>query len=279
MDGGNGAGRASGHRCVAQSLHVNAPVLKELHMTTATTYSPTQLAALIDHTLLRADATRAQFAQLCAEAREYGFAMVAINPYPVALARELLAGSPVRVGAAIGFPLGQIGVEDKIAETDRAIQAGAQEIDYVVNLTELIEGNTAYVEREMTGIVRLCQANAVTSKVIFENCYLSNQQKQTLARIALSVGPDYIKTSTGFGTSGATLEDVALMKGIVGDAIKVKAAGGIRTLEQAAAYLDLGVERIGTTAGVRIVDALRSQHNTAVQSGPDRLADSQRRHT
>jgi deoxyribose-phosphate aldolase len=228
-------------------------------MTVATVYSPAQLAALIDHTLLRADATRAQFARLCAEARQYGFAMVAINPHPVALARELLAGSPVRVGAAIGFPLGQTGIEDKVAEADRAIQAGAQEIDYVVNLTELIEGNTAYVEREMTGIVRLCQANAVTSKVIFENCYLSNPQKETLARIALAVGPDYVKTSTGFGPSGATLEDVALMKGIVGDAIKVKAAGGIRSLEQAMAYLDLGVERIGTTAGVQIVDALAAQ--------------------
>lgn len=221
-----------------------------------TSMTPAALAAYFDHTQLRAAATRADFEKLCRESRDYGFAMVAINPAPVALCKELLAGTSVHVGAAVGFPLGQNTIAVKGAETADAILNGADEIDYVVNLTQLKERNLDYVEKEMDAIVSQCREKGVISKVIFENCYLTREEKELLCRIALEVGPDFIKTSTGFGTSGATLEDVRLMKGIVGDRIGVKAAGGIRNLETALAMIDAGATRIGSTASVAIVEEL-----------------------
>lgn len=224
-----------------------------------TSLTPAQLAAYFDHTQLRAYAQRKDFEKLCAEAREYGFAMVAINPAPVSLCKELLAGTPVHVGAAVGFPLGQNTVETKLFETSNAIANGADEIDYVINITQLKDKNYRYIQNEMAGIVELCRQAGVLSKVIFENCYLTDEEKRSLCAIAREVRPDYIKTSTGFGTGGATLEDVALMKQAVGDAVKVKAAGGIRTLETALQLIDLGVSRIGSTASVSIVQELIAQ--------------------
>lgn len=218
--------------------------------------TPAQLAAYFDHTQLRAYAVRADFEKLCAEAKKYGFAMVAINPAPVALCRELLKGTSVHVGAAIGFPLGQSTIEIKRAETVDAIKNGSQEIDYVINITQLKEKNYAYVEREMAEIVEICRKAGVPSKVIFENCYLTQEEKETLCRIAVDVRPDYIKTSTGFGTGGATYEDIELMKSMVGDAVKIKAAGGIRSLETALGMIERGVSRIGATASVAIVEEL-----------------------
>lgn len=220
------------------------------------THTRSEIAAMIDHTLLKADATRQGFEKLCKEAKDYGFAMVAINPAPVALCKELLAGSSVHVGAAIAFPLGQTTIEDKVRETEVAIGNGADEIDYVVNITQLKEGNTSYVEDEMRRIVDVCRAHDVLIKVIFENCYLTDDEKRTLASIAKEVGPDFIKTSTGFGTGGATFADVELMREAVGDAVQIKAAGGIRTAEDALRFVDLGVTRIGTSAGIAIVNAL-----------------------
>lgn len=223
------------------------------------TVTPEQLAGMIDHTQLKADATKEQFTKLCNEAREYGFAMVAINPYPVAQCKAQLEGSGVHVGAAIGFPLGQVTIEDKVAETQRAIANGADEIDYVINITELKAGNLSYLEDEMRQIVGVCRENGALSKVIFENCYLTDDEKRQVATIAKKVQPDFIKTSTGFGTGGATLDDVKLMKGVVGDTVQVKAAGGIRELEDALAFIDAGVTRLGTSAGVKLVDALKAQ--------------------
>ncbi|MDO5729220.1 MAG: deoxyribose-phosphate aldolase [Actinomycetaceae bacterium] len=220
------------------------------------THTRSEIAAMIDHTLLKADATRQGFEKLCSEAKEYGFAMVAINPAPVALCKELLAGSKVHVGAAIAFPLGQTTIEDKVRETEVAIGNGADEIDYVVNITQLKEGNTKYIEDEMRRIVDVCRAHDVLIKVIFENCYLTDDEKRTLAKIAKEVGPDFIKTSTGFGTGGATFADVELMREVVGDAVQIKAAGGIRSAEDAMKFVDLGVTRLGTSAGVAIVNAL-----------------------
>lgn len=213
-----------------------------------------QFAQLFDHTLLKADARRAGFETLCDEARQYGFAMVAINPGPVALCRELLAGSDVRVGAAIAFPLGQNTAAQKVTETELAIADGAQEIDYVANLTALKDGELSVVEDEMARIVSLCREHAVLSKVIFENCYLTDEEKRTLAGIARDVQPDFIKTSTGFGTGGATFADVELMRSVVGDAVQIKAAGGVRTLADALRYLDLGVTRLGSSSGVAITE-------------------------
>lgn len=220
--------------------------------------TPQQLAKYFDHTQLKAYAAYKDFEVLCEESRRYGFAMVAINPAPVTLCKELLKGTDVHVGAAIGFPLGQTTIEDKVAETKNAIANGADEIDYVINITQLKEKNYSYIEEEMAGVVEACGSNII-SKVIFENCYLTDQEKEELCRIACNVGPDFIKTSTGFGTGGATFEDVALMKRMAGDKVKIKAAGGIRDLETALKMIDLGVSRIGSTASVRIVDELIAQ--------------------
>ncbi len=219
--------------------------------------TPEKLAAYFDHTQLRAYAVRKDFEKLCEESGSYRFKMVAINPAPVALCKELLKGSGVHVGAAIGFPLGQTTIEDKANETANAIKNGADEIDYVVNLTELKERNYSYVEKEMASIVEECRRNKVISKVIFENCYLTEEEKEALCRIALEVKPDFIKTSTGFGTGGATFEDIQLMKRMVGDEIQIKAAGGVRNLETALAMIELGVSRIGSTASVGIVEELK----------------------
>lgn len=217
-------------------------------------------AAMIDHTLLKPDATKEQFDVLCAEARQYKFAMVAINPYPVSMCSELLDGSGVGVGAAISFPLGQLTINEKVNETRSAIADGATEIDYVVNITELKAGNQDYITEEMTRIVEVCRDANVVSKVIFENCYLTDEEKTTLANIAREVKPDFIKTSTGFGPGGATLTDVKLMKSIVGDDVQVKAAGGIRSLDDALAFVEAGATRIGTSSGVALVKEFNKRY-------------------
>lgn len=218
-----------------------------------------QMAKMIDQTLLKPFATKEDFRQFCLTSAKYHFKMVAINSAPVTLCKEFLKDSDVLVGAAIGFPLGQTTIEAKVFETCQAIENGADEIDYVVNLVELKSGNWTYVEKEMQAIVSLCREHQRTIKVIFENCYLTDGEKQELCRVALRVKPDFIKTSTGFGTGGATLEDVRLMKEMVGDQIKVKAAGGIRTLQDALAMVEAGAERIGTSAGVLILDSLTQE--------------------
>ena len=220
-----------------------------------------QLAGMIDHTNLKAFATDADMKKLCDEAVRYGFAMVAINSGQSRRCSEYLRGTGVHTGAAIGFPLGQQSIETKVFETEDAIRNGANEIDYVINITELKERNYEYVEEEMRRIVETCHRCDITCKVIFENCYLTDEEKLKMCEIALKVRPDYIKTSTGFGTSGATLEDVRLMKKAVGDKIKVKAAGGIRTLDDALAYIEAGAERIGTSAGVKIIEEYRTRNS------------------
>ena len=212
------------------------------------------LAQMVDHTQLRAYAVKEDFEKLCKEAADYGFKMVAINSYPVELCSELLKGTGVHVGAAIGFPLGQTTIENKVHETKQAIENGADEIDYVINIGRLKEKDYDYIEREMTEIVKACREKNILSKVIFENCYLTDDEKIKVSEIAAKVKPDFIKTSTGFGTGGATLEDVKLMKSIVKDEVKVKAAGGIRDLDTFLAMVEAGAERIGTSAGIEIMN-------------------------
>ena len=228
-----------------------------------TNLTPETLAKYFDQTLLKAYVTEDDFKAFCLESDRYGFAMVAINSAPVKFCKEVLKNSSVHVGAAIGFPLGQTTIEDKVFETEQAIADGADEIDYVVNLVKLKSGDLDYVEEEMRRIVDICNKYGKISKVIFENCYLTDDEKRTLCEIALKVRPTFIKTSTGFGTPvpgvavGATVEDVRLMKSIVGDKVKVKAAGGVRTLADALAMIEAGAERIGTSAGVKIVEELK----------------------
>lgn len=218
-----------------------------------------QLVKLFDHTCLYAYATEAHMKKLCDEARAYNFAMVAVNSVQVKLCKKFLKDTDVHVGAAISFPLGQTTIASKVFETVDAIQNGADEVDYVINITELKEGNYDYIREEMRQIVAECRKANVISKVIFENCYLTQEEKEILCKIALEVKPDFIKTSTGFGTGGATLEDVKLMKSIVGDAVKVKAAGGVRDLETCLAMVEAGAERIGTSAAVKITEEFVSR--------------------
>lgn len=219
--------------------------------------TPAKLAGYFDHTQLRAYAVRSDFEALCRDSAAYGFRMVAINPAPVKLCKELLRGTDVHVGAAVGFPLGQNTTLVKCAETKDALENGADEIDYVINIGQLKDRQWDAVADEMHQIVSLCHAYQATSKVIFENCYLTDAEKAELCRIALDVRPDYIKTSTGFGTGGATIQDVELMLRLTKGNIKVKAAGGIRTLDTALTLIDMGVSRIGSTASVSIMEEFK----------------------
>lgn len=212
-----------------------------------------------DHTCLKPYATRKDMAKLCEEAKKYDFMMVAINSTQTKLCKELLKGTDIHVGAAISFPLGQTTIETKVFETKDAIANGADEIDYVINIIELKEKNYDYIKEEMTQIVDVCRKHNVISKVIFENCYLTDEEKIKLCEIALEVKPDFIKTSTGFGTGGATVEDVKLMKSIVKDTVKVKAAGGIRDLDTCLKMIESGAERIGTSSAIKITEAYNNK--------------------
>lgn len=211
-----------------------------------------QLAGMMDHTNLHPDATEHDFEKLCMEAKENGFAMVAINPAPVKLCKTLLEGTTVHVGAAISFPLGQTTIEEKADETKLAIGDGADEIDYVLNIGMLKMGNMDYIRKEMERIVSICRKADVLSKVIFENCFLTPDEIRAAAAIAKEVKPDFIKTSTGFASYGARVEDVKIMKETVGDSVKVKAAGGIRDWKTCAEMIDAGAERIGTSHSIDI---------------------------
>lgn len=212
-----------------------------------------------DHTCLKPYATREDMTKLCEEAKKYDFMMVAINSTQTKLCKELLKGTDIHVDAAISFPLGQTTIETKVFETKDAIANGADEIDYVINITELKEKNYDYIKEEMTQIVDVCRKHNVISKVIFENCYLTDEEKIKLCEIALEVKPDFIKTSTGFGTGGATVEDVKLMKSIVKDTVKVKAAGGIRDLDTCLKMIEAGAERIGTSSAIKITEAYNNK--------------------
>lgn len=218
-----------------------------------------ELAKMFDHTFLKAYATDNDFIRLCQEAKDMGVAMVAINSEPVRLCKELLKGTDIHVGAAISFPLGQTSLDVKLYETKKAIDDGADEIDYVVNIGKVKQGDFAYIQKEMESIVSLCKEKDVISKVIFENCYLEKEEIKRLAEIAKVVKPDFIKTSTGFGTGGALIEDVLLMKSIVGDSVKVKAAGGIRDWETCQKFIEAGAQRIGTSCSMDILKGFKAE--------------------
>lgn len=220
--------------------------------------SPENLAGMIDHTLLKPSAMPEDFEKLCKEAREYHFKMVAINGAQADRCVKLLSGSGVHVGVAVGFPLGQMTLETKLYETQDALSRGVDEIDYVVNLTELKSGHISFIEDEMKRIVSCCREKNAVVKVIFENCYLTDDEKKMLCEIACKVKPDFIKTSTGFGIGGATVEDVRLMKSAVGERVQIKAAGGIRSMDKALSLINAGARRIGTSSGVKIVNEYKA---------------------
>lgn len=225
----------------------------------STTITRAELGKLFDHTNLHPYADYSTFETLCTQAKKINCAMVAINSSPVALCKKLLIGTDVHVGAAISFPLGQTTLETKIFETKNAIENGADEIDYVINIGALKNGDTAYIRNEMEQLTETCHSRNILIKVIFENCYLTQDEIRAVAEIAREVKPDFIKTSTGFGTSGATADDVMLMKEVVGTSVKVKAAGGIRSWEACKNMIDAGAERIGTSSSLKILEEFETK--------------------
>jgi len=212
-----------------------------------------RLARLIDHTALRPEASEREIEQLCREAGSWGFGAVHVNPAWVALAAELLRGSDVQIGTVVGFPFGATLTSAKRAEAEAAIRVGARELDMVMNVGAMRSGHLELVRSDISGVVDVAHDSGCTLKVILENAYLSDSQKVAACQIAKEAGADFVKTSTGFGPSGAREADVRLMREAVGSAMGVKAAGGIRTLRDALGMLEAGADRLGASASVSIL--------------------------
>jgi len=225
--------------------------------------APTPVASMIDHTLLKPDATRQNIEELCREAAQFKFATVCVNPTWVALSARLLAGSGVGVCSVVGFPLGATTADVKGYETQRAIFNGAREIDMVINVGALKSGDLRVVERDIEAVTAPCRDCGALSKVIIEAAFLTDDEKITACTLAKAAGADYVKTSTGFGPGGATAADVALMRRVVGAEMGVKAAGGVRDLEGLKAMVAAGATRVGASAGVKIVQQARGENTTA----------------
>ncbi|MBP1655600.1 MAG: deoxyribose-phosphate aldolase [Bacteroidetes bacterium] len=211
------------------------------------------LARMIDHTMLKAEATPKEIEQLCAEALKYRFASVCINGSHVPLCARLLKGSPVKVCTVIGFPLGAAASAAKAAETELAIREGAQEVDMVINVGMLKAGEYQYVEKDISGVVGVAHRHKVLAKVILETGLLSDEEKVKACVLARRAGADFVKTSTGFGKGGATAGDIALMRRVVGSAMGVKASGGVRSRQDALTMVASGADRIGASASVKII--------------------------
>ena len=218
-----------------------------------------ELAKMIDHTILKANATQSDIEKLCDEAKKYNFASVCVNPYWVPLASDLLKNSTVKVCTVIGFPLGATSSESKASETEIAILQGADEVDMVINVGAMKNNKTDIVENDILAVVNSARKTGKTQnkniivKVILETCYLTKDEIKNACLSAKNAGADFVKTSTGFGTGGATVEDVALMKETVGSSMEVKASGGIRDYETAIKMIEAGATRLGTSSGISIV--------------------------
>lgn len=215
---------------------------------------PKSLARYIDHTLLKPDASRADIEKLCREAVQHGFHSVCVNGSRVELARSLVEDSPVKVAAVVGFPLGAMDSDVKRYETEAAIDQGAEEIDLVLNIARLKEGDDAYVLRELRDVVEAADERPV--KVIIETCLLTTEEKIRACGLVVESGAQFIKTSTGFSSGGATLDDVKLLREHVGAKFGVKASGGIRDTQTALAMIEAGATRLGTSAGIAIVQGI-----------------------
>jgi len=225
------------------------------------------VAGMIDHTLLKPDATKREIETLCSEAKEFGFASVCVNPTWVATCARLVRGSSVAVCSVVGFPLGATTADTKQYETRRAIFDGAREIDMVINVGALKSGDLHLVESDIRAVTSACRETNVLSKVIIETALLSDEEKVTACTLAKAAAADFVKTSTGFGPGGATAEDVALMRRIVGEDMGIKASGGVRTLEGVKAMVAAGATRIGASAGVRIVQQSQGQQPAEAAKG------------
>ena len=227
---------------------------------------PGDVASIIDHTLLKPDATREDVEQLCREAAEHGFATVCINPTWVALASARLPQTGVGVCSVVSFPFGATPTDVKRHEARRAVLDGASEIDMVINVGALKSGDVERVERDIEAVAGVCRAERVTCKVIIEAALLTDEEKVAACTLAKTAGAHFVKTSTGFGPGGATVGDVALMRRVVGREIGVKAAGGVRDYGALKAMVEAGASRIGASAGVRIVQEARAGTATAVSA-------------
>lgn len=219
-------------------------------------FDPT-VAALIDHTILRPDATAEDVRKVCAEARHYGFASVCVNPARVALVESELRGSKVKTCCVVGFPLGATFTETKMQEAELAVRTGAREIDMVINVGALKDRDYRKVKGDIQGVAGVCHAGGALLKVIIEACLLDDREKTIACALSKMAGADFVKTSTGFSKSGATAADVALMRRVVGPELGVKAAGGIRTLEDLRTMVAAGASRVGASASIKIVEAAK----------------------
>jgi len=213
------------------------------------------IARLIDHTILKPESVRAEVEQVCAEALEYGFASVCVNSYWIPLVASRLRGSQVKACTVAGFPLGATSTAAKVAETLDAVESGAAEVDMVINIGALRAGEDAIAEKDILAVVKASHDHGAIVKVIIETALLDEEQKARACRIAVSAGADFVKTSTGFSKSGATVEDIALMRRVVGPNVGVKASGGIRTLDTLKAMVAAGASRVGASASVAIMKA------------------------
>ena len=213
----------------------------------------------IDHTLLKATATKSEIIELCSEAKKYEFYAVCVNSSYVPLVKQELNGSKVNIAAVVGFPLGAMSTKAKVFEAEQAVKDGANEIDMVIHIGKLLDGEYEYVENDIREIKKAIGDNVL--KVIIETCYLNDEQKRKACELSLNAKADYVKTSTGFGTGGATYEDVKLMKDVVKDNAKVKASGGVKDYETAEKYVELGASRLGTSSGVKIIEGEKVGEN------------------
>jgi len=241
--------------CARNSKEIIAAGASRVSASERLTKIDPSIAALIDHTILKPDATRADVLKVCREAREYHFASVCVNPYWVPVVARELAGSGVKVCSVIGFPLGATTTDAKVAETAGALRNGAQEIDMVINVGALRSGDFDAVKNDIQQVVRVAHQAGAIVKVILETALLDDAQKTAASRLAKAAGADFVKTSTGFSSSGATAHDIALMRAAVGPEMGVKASGGIRTLQDVQAMTAAGATRIGASASVKIVEA------------------------
>ncbi len=210
-----------------------------------------KLSKYIDHTLLKADSRREDIIKICQEARKYDFASVCVNSYWVSLAKEELRGTDVKVCTVVGFPLGAMSTKAKAFEAENAVKDGADEIDMVINIGEVKEKNDEAVYNDILAVRKACEGKVL--KVIIETCLLDDEEKVRACLLSEKAGADFVKTSTGFSTGGATAEDVALMRKTVSDKVKVKASGGVRSYEDAIKMIDAGASRLGASSGVKIM--------------------------
>jgi deoxyribose-phosphate aldolase len=230
-----------------------------LHLIALMPNSAPSIASLIDHTLLKADATQTDIVELCRQAREHNFASVCVNSYWVPLVAAELAGSPVKVCTVVGFPLGATSTAAKVAETEAALAAGAHEIDMVQNIGALRGGDRKAVQQDIEAVVKAAHRGRAIVKVILETALIDDEQKAAACLLAKAAGADFVKTSTGFAPSGATVHDVELMRRTVGGEMGVKASGGIRTLDDFKKMVAAGASRVGASASVKIVESARAE--------------------